>query len=49
MEVFWKYSQVDPYQYPTCLTQFVGAYASAAIDKTTEVQQLFEEKDERVL
>ena len=32
----------------TKLSQYVGAYASATIDKAVEVKQLVREKDERI-
>ena len=48
MNVLWKDSEVNPSEDLTKLSQFAGAYTTATINKATEVNQLFKEKDKRI-
>ena len=47
VNVIWKDSEVNPSKDFTKLSQFVGAYTTATIDKATEVNQLIKEKDQK--
>ena len=47
LDVLWQDPTTDPTQNLTKLSQITGAYASAAIDKESEVQQLLNEKEIR--
>lgn len=49
MDVLWKDPTIYPSENLTRLSQIAGAYASTMIDKTTEVQMLLKEKEDRVL
>lgn len=48
-EFLWKGSSATPTKELGKLTQFVGAYASATIDKVVEVQELLKEKEEKII
>ena len=48
MNVLWEDSEVNPFEDLTKLSHFAGAYTAATIDKETEVNQLFKEKDQRI-
>ena len=48
MNVISKDSEVNPSEDLTKLSQFAGVYTTATIDKATEVNQLFKEKDQRI-
>ena len=43
LDVLWKDPNNNPTENLTKLSQIAGAYASATIDKASEVQQLFKE------
>lgn len=45
MEVVWKDTPIDPLENVTKISQFLGAYATATIDKAAEVQLLLKEKE----
>ena len=49
MNVIWKDSEVNPFEDLTKLSQFVGAYTTATIDKATEVNQLIKEKNQKII
>ena len=48
MDVVWKDSLANPTKYLTKLSQFVGAYATATIEKAEEVELLLKQKEEKV-
>ncbi len=48
MNVIWRDSEVNPSEDLTKLYQFAGAYTTATIDKATEVNQFFKEKDQKI-
>jgi len=47
MDVVWKDTPIDLSEKLTKLSQFVGAYAAAMIDKAKAVRNLIREKEER--
>lgn len=48
MDVIWKDTTMDPSNNLTKMSQFVGAYAYATIDKVVKVKQLIRKKYERI-
>ena len=48
LDVLWQDPTTDPTENLTKLSQITGAYASAAIDKASEVRQLLNEKEDQV-
>ena len=48
LDVLWQDPITDPTENLTKLSQIKGAYASAAIDKESEVRQLLNEKEDQV-
>ena len=46
MEVVWKDTPIDQLENLTRLSQFVGAYANATMDKETKFHIFFKEKEE---
>lgn len=44
VDVLWKDPLDDPTEHLTKLSQFAGAYSTATIDKSIEVQLLFKKK-----
>ena len=48
-EVLWKGLQSTPTKELRRLTQFIGAYASTTMNKTTEIQQLLKEKEDKIM
>ena len=49
VNILWKDSLVDPTKHLTKLSQYAGEYATATIDKATEVRVLLKQKEARVL
>lgn len=48
MNVIWKDLEVNPSEDLTKLSQFVGSYTNAKIDKATEVHQLIKENGQNI-
>ena len=48
MDVLWKDPTTNPTENITKLSQIIGAYTSAAIDKASEVRQLLNEKEDQI-
>lgn len=48
LDVLWWDPTTDPTENITKLSQIAGAYASANIDKASEVQQLLKDKEEQI-
>ena len=48
MDVLWKDPNNNPTENLTKLSQILGVYASATIDKASEVQQLLKEKEDQI-
>ena len=48
LDVLWQDPTINPTKNLTKLSQIVGAYASATIDKASEVQQLLKEKEDYI-
>ena len=48
MDVLWKDPNSNPIENLTKLSQIAGAYASATIDKASEVQQLLKEQEDQI-
>ena len=48
LDVLWQDPTTDPTKNLTKLSQITGEYASAAIDKASEVQKLLNEKEDQV-
>ena len=48
MDVLWKDPTTDPTENLTKLSQITGAYASATIDKASEVRLLLNEKEDQI-
>ena len=48
LDVLWKDPTTDPTENLTKLSQIIGAYASATIDKEYEVQLLLNEKEDQI-
>lgn len=48
MDVLWKDPNNNPTENLTKLSQIAGAYASATIDKASEVQQLLKEQEDQI-
>ena len=49
MEVVWKDTPSNPIENLTLLSQFVGAYTTATMDKAIEVSILVQEKDDKIM
>ena len=49
MEVVWKDTPSNPIENLTRLSQFIGAYTTATIDKATKVSILIQEKDVKIM
>ena len=48
IDVLWKDPLVDPTKNLTKLSQFAGAYATATVDKATEVKMSLKHKGDRI-
>ena len=48
VDILWKDPLADPTKHLTKLSQFAGAYATATIDKATEVQYLLKQIEEKI-
>ena len=48
VDVLWKDSSDDPTEHLTKLSQYAGAYATATVDKATEVRILLKQKEAKV-
>lgn len=48
LDVLWQDPTTDPTDNLTKLSQITGAYASATIDKASEVHQLLKEKEDQI-
>jgi len=48
LDVLWRDPTTDPTENLTKLSQIAGAYASATIDKASEVQQLLKDREEQI-
>ena len=48
LDVIWQDPTSNPTENLTKLSQIAGAYASATIDKASEVQQLLKEKEDQI-
>jgi len=48
MDIVWRDIPFNPAENLTRLSQFMGAYATATMDKATEVSTLLREKEERI-
>jgi len=48
LDVLWKDPNSNPTENLTKLSQIAGAYASATIDKASEVQQLLKEQEDQI-
>ena len=48
VDVLWKDSLYDPIKHLTKLSQYAGAYATATVDKATEVKMLLKQKEDRI-
>ena len=48
LDVLWRDATTDPTENLTKFSQIAGAYASATIDKASEVQQLLKEKEDLI-
>jgi len=49
LDVLWKDPTSNPTENLTKLSQIIGAYASATIDKASEVQQLLKQREDQIL
>ena len=48
MDVLWKDPNSNPTENLTKLSQIARAYASATIDKASEIQQLLKEQEDQI-
>ena len=48
LDILWQDPTTDPTENLTKLSQIAGAYASATIDKASEIQQLLKEKEDQI-
>jgi len=48
LDVLWKDPNNNPTENLTKLSQIAGAYASATIDKASEVQQLLKDQEDQI-
>ena len=48
LDVLWKDPTTDPTENLTKLSQITGAYASATIEKASEVRLLLNEKEDKI-
>lgn len=48
VDVLWKDPLVDPTEHLTKLSQFAGEYATATVDKATEVKILLKQKEDKI-
>ena len=49
LDVLWPDPTTDPSENLTRLSQITGAYASATIDKASEVQMLLKDREDKIL
>ena len=47
-DILWKYSSEDPTENLTKLIQYVGAYATATVDKASEIKALLKQRESRI-
>lgn len=48
MDIVWKEIPFNPAENLTIFSQFTGAYATATMDKATEIFVLLKEKEEKI-